>query len=183
MTSLVVLLALSSKSEARLNCEECVQEMHKLGVFAKFYGKAMTTFLEENYCPTLESEDCVHDINTHYAEWVSIIIDHFIVDGAVHMCGMMMACPAKQSYKETMVQPRALTCDECVEGLDYISRWMLDDFVVDDMVVYLEANFCLPTMQNCDRAVRIHFPAMHEMAMSEFFIPMEICQKQDFCQA
>ena len=34
---------------------------------------------------------------------------------------------------------------------------MLDDFVVDDMVVYLEANFCLPTMQNCDRVSKISF--------------------------
>merc|ERR1711953_1164953 len=106
MSSLVVLLALSSNSEARLQCDDCVQEMHKLGVLVKFYGEAMSQ--------------------------------------------MMMACPAK-GYKATMFEAKELGCDECVEGLEFISRWMLDEFVVDDMVVYLEANFCLPDMQMCDR--------------------------------
>ena len=36
------------------------------------------------------------------------------------------------------------------------SRWMLDEFVVDDMVVYLEANFCLPDMQMCDKVMYIY---------------------------
>merc|ERR1711922_43089 len=97
---------------------------------------------------------------------LGVVIDHFIVDGAVHMCQMMMACPAK-SYKATMFETKELGCDECIEGLEFISRWMLDEFVVNDMVVYLEANFCLPDM--------------HNMAMTQFFIPQEICQKQQVC--
>ena len=33
----------------------------------KFYGKAISQYLEENYCPTLDSPDCAHDINTYYS--------------------------------------------------------------------------------------------------------------------
>merc|ERR1712049_46544 len=95
MSSLVVLLALSSNSEARLQCDDCVQEMHKLGVLVKFYGEAISQYLQENYCPTLDSEDCLHDINNFYPKLLGVVIDHFIVDGAVHMCQMMMACPAR----------------------------------------------------------------------------------------
>merc|ERR1712240_95905 len=160
--ALLVAALFSSKTEARIQCDDCVEEMHKLGNLVKFYGEDISQFLEDNYCPKL----------------LDVVIDHFIVDGAVHMCQMMMACPAKEA---AVLRSKELGCDECVEGLEFISRWMLDEFVVNDMVVYLEANFCLPDMQMCDKAVRNHFPGMHKMAMEEFFIPQKICQEQMIC--
>ena len=36
--------------------------------FAKAYGPTITKFLEDNYCPEIDSPDCAHDVNTHYPQ-------------------------------------------------------------------------------------------------------------------
>jgi hypothetical protein len=178
---IAVLLAVLAGSEARLSCEECTMEMHKLGGFVKAYAPTITQFLKDNYCPEINSPDCGNHLDEHYPKILFAVVDHFFVDRAVHMCQLMHACPYKNL--PALFVEDAFTCDDCTRGLEYIRGYMLDQYVIDEMVVYLEHNFCTPQMEGCPRDVARHFPAMHEMAMTEFFIPLDICTKAGPCQA
>ena len=183
-TTFTVLLAFFAASEAKLSCEECVNEMHHLGGFVKAYSPTITKFLQDEYCPTIDSEDCHNHLDEHYPHILEAVVRHFIIDGAVHMCQMMHACPYKNARSVlTGLKPDGFTCDDCTAGLDYIRMYMLDQFVIDEMVVYLEHNFCTPEHPNCAKDVAKFFPAMHVMAMEKFFIPLEICTKAQVCEA
>ena len=48
------------------------------------------------------------------------IINHFVVDGATHICQLMMICGVKNN--EVMSQSQAYTCEECKAGLDFVSE-------------------------------------------------------------
>merc|ERR1712223_275413 len=182
LTALTLVASLFGSSTAKLTCDECAMEMHKLGGFAKAYGPTIAKFLKESYCPTIDSPDCMHHLDRHYVQLLELIVHHFIQDGANHICAMMMLCPAR-SPRVLLTQKAAdkFTCDDCVAGLDFVQGYMLDEYVIEEFVVYLEQNFCLPDMPGCDKAVAVHFPPMHQMAMKEFFIPHDICAKADVC--
>ena len=184
-TTFAVLLAVLAASEAKLSCEECVNEMHHLGGFVKNAGPAITEFLKEEYCPTLDSEDCGHHLDEHYPHILDAVVHHFFMDRAVHMCQLMHACPYKNtpSVALTGLKPDDFTCDDCTSGLDYIRMYMLDQFVIDEMVVYLEHNFCTAEHKDCAKDVARHFPAMHVMSMEKFFVPLEICTNAQVCEA
>jgi hypothetical protein len=84
----------------------------------------------------------------------------------------MMECGAKR-----------YTCDECIYGLEYVERYLEDDIMINEMVVYLEQQFCLSSWEGCKEGVPEHFPHMHRMAMDKFFIPTEICMQEPVCGA
>merc|ERR1719391_458370 len=108
----VLLLGLVGGGMGKLTCPECVVEMHKLGVFVKEYGPYISKFLAENYCPTVNSPDCEHHLEKHYVTMLGMVTNHFIVDGAMHICQMMMTCEAK-----TLDEPPKpdFSCRDCVE--------------------------------------------------------------------
>ena len=98
-----------------------------------------------------------------------------MIDGATHICQLMMLCGVKNE--------RAYTCDECIAGLDFVQgyehilptllksynflRYLLDDMEIREFTVYLEQNFCLPTNDRCPTWIMNNFPTMHRMAMEK----------------
>merc|ERR1712059_201565 len=182
MRSLVLLLlcltsTLAAPDTRALTCSECVAEMHKLRGIIRLAAKDIEAYLIENYCPTLpdDSHACEHDIALHYVQMLYTIIDHFFVDGAVHICETMGACE---------VRDREYTCEECVEGLEWVKMYMEDPIMVAEYTIYLEQNFCNSGMPfNCKEVVAVHFPPMHNMAMDRFMIPQEICNQEPVCGA
>eukprot|EP00091_Calanus_sinicus_P020227 TRINITY_DN541_c0_g1_i15.p1 TRINITY_DN541_c0_g1~~TRINITY_DN541_c0_g1_i15.p1 ORF type:complete len:189 (-),score=61.61 TRINITY_DN541_c0_g1_i15:3-569(-) len=162
----------SAAPDARFSCSECVDEMHKLGGMVKYGAKDIMDYLTANYCPTLpeDSHACEHDLSRHYIGMLYTIVNHFFVDGAVHICQTMGVCDA-----------RRYTCEECVEGLEWVEGYLEDPIMVAEYVVYLQQNFCTSDMHHCHDTVAAHFPAMHDMAMEKFFIPTEICNQEPVC--
>ena len=68
------------------------------------------------------------------------------------------------------------TCNECVEGLQFVEAYMNDPLWVNEYTLYLELNFCASHQPpHCPDMVKRHFPAMHAMAMEEFFVPESLC--------
>ena len=59
------------------------------------------------------------------------IINHFFVDGAQHICLAWGVC-----------HPRAdlsyITCEECVEGMEWVQAYMTDPLWVAEYTLYLE---------------------------------------------
>ena len=45
------------------------------------------------------------------------IVNHFIIDGATHICQLMEICGVKNQIE------KAYTCDECVKGLDFVQAY------------------------------------------------------------
>merc|ERR1712106_528578 len=176
MGFLLVCLASSSSAapDARFSCSECVEEMHGLALLMKYAAQDIMNYLTANYCPTLPEEDhaCEHDLSKHYIGMLFTIVNHFFVDGAVHICQTMGVCDA-----------RRYTCEECVEGLEWVEMYLEDPIMVAEYVVYLQQNFCTEDMHFCHQNVETHFPAMHDMAMEKFFIPTEICNQEPVCGA
>ena len=66
------------------------------------------------------------------------------------------------------------TCEECVQGLEWVEAYLEDPIMSAEFVVYLQQNFCTNDMRHCHENVANHFPAMHAMAMEKFFIPTEV---------
>merc|ERR1739838_907659 len=180
--ALVLLLAVvgaMGAPDTRFRCEECVDEMHKLGGLVKYVAEDIQSYLIANYCPTLESLDdqalCEEYLAGYYAGphgMLFAIVNHFFVDGAVHICQTMGVCDA-----------RRYTCEECVEGLEWVEAYMEDPLMVSEYVVYLQQNFCTEDMYFCHQNVETHFPPMHAMAMEKFMIPIEICNTEPVCGA
>ena len=97
MLKLVLLLSVASLGSA-LNCEECVREMHGLSFLIKQGAPAMQAYLTENYCPGLEGheEQCENDLTRNYIQMLFMVVQHFFVDGAQHICEAWNFCPVPQ---------------------------------------------------------------------------------------
>merc|ERR1712071_525059 len=179
MKAVLLLLLISvvgtmAAPDPRFTCSECVDEMRKLGHLVKEGAKDINAYLTDNYCPTLDDPEdqavCGEYLGRYYVEGLYAIVNHFFVDGAVHICQTMGVCDA-----------RRYTCEECVEGLKWVEGYMEDPLMVAEYVVYLEQNFCLD--ETCKEGVKRHFASMHAMAMEKFMIPQEICNNEPVCGA
>merc|ERR1712055_1213206 len=171
-------------------CSECVDEMHGLGWMVKKGAGTIMEYLQANYCPTLGDEDggvefCRENLAEYYTYMLFAVVEHWFVDGAIHVCQTMGVCDAKASgyLPPSHPESRRYTCEECVEGLDWVKAYMEDPIIVAEMVVYLEQNFCLDEWELCKPGVVRHFPPMHAMAMEKFMIPVEICNQEPVCGA
>merc|ERR1711990_685323 len=87
MLKLVLLLSVASLGSA-LNCQECVREMHSLGFLVKQASLDIMAYLTANYCPGLtgHEEQCENDLTRNYVGMLWMIVEHFFVDGAQHIC-------------------------------------------------------------------------------------------------
>merc|ERR1712007_91619 len=148
--------AVFTAPEARFTCEECVREMHGLAAMVKMGAIPIHDYLRDNYCPTLDSTAA----------------QHFCEDGGLHVCQTAGTC-----------QAREYTCEECVQGLQWVEAYLEDPIMVAEFRIYLEQNFCLSggEWEDCKQLVEEHFTAMHNMAMEKFFIPQEICNQEPVC--
>merc|ERR1719317_1645623 len=59
-------------------------------------------YLTANYCPTLpeDSEACDHDISRGDVGMLYSIVNHYFVDGAVHVCQTMGVCDARSPHTD-----------------------------------------------------------------------------------
>merc|ERR1739842_27428 len=162
----------SGAPDPRFSCHECTDEMHKLGFMVKYAAKDIMEYLTANYCPTLpeDSHACEHDISRWYVGMLYTVVNHYFVDGAVHVCQTMGVCDARE-----------YTCEECVQGLEWVEAYLEDPIMIAEFVVYLQQNFCTSDMHHCHENIATHFPPMHDMAMEKFFIPTEICNQEPVC--
>merc|ERR1712228_104631 len=173
------------------SCSECVDEMHKLGWMVKMGAVPIHDYVAANYCPTLGEDQgwCEEALSRYYVGMLYAVVEHYFVDGAVHVCQTGGACDAKSSGYLSPSHPgsREYTCDECIQGLEWVEAYIEDPIMIAEYVVYLEQNFCLSgghhDQDKCKRLVVEHFANMHTMAMEKFFIPTEICMNEPVCGA
>merc|ERR1711874_216538 len=171
----LVLASAFAAPDSRFTCSECVNEMRHLGHHVYEGAHPIHDYLVANYCPTVHDQEfCVERLSRYYIHMLFAIVNHYFVDGALHICQTMGTCAPRN---------RKYTCDECVEGLEWVEVYLKDPIIVAEYVVYLEHNFCLDEWTDCREHVKNDFPAMHEMAMQKFFIPVEICNREPECGA
>ena len=60
-----------------------------------------------------------------------MIINHFFVDGAQHICLAWGVCHPRQDLSY-------ITCEECVEGMEWVQAYMTDPLWVAEYTLYLE---------------------------------------------
>jgi len=157
--------------DPRFTCSECVDEMHHLGFLVKQGAEAMSGYLAANYCPTLDdAQDCEASITVFYPYMLSAVVQHYFVDGAVHVCQTMGICEARE-----------YTCEECVQGLEWVEAYLEDPIMIAEMTLFLRHSFCIDEWENCRENVAVHFKPMHEMTMEKFMIPTEICNSEPVC--
>merc|ERR1712012_663183 len=159
---------------AMIGCDECVHEMRKMGDIIRHHAPGIEERVRQNYCPSLGEEllqDCEEHLAHSYLAMLNMIVQHFFVDGAQHICQAWGAC---HPYKA--VKPREFTCAECVEGMEFVEAYMRDPLWVAEYTLYLEQNFCVHDQgdMKCVDMVKTHFPPMHEIAMGAFD-PQNIC--------
>merc|ERR1712141_365574 len=179
MFKLGLLLVLATSSQA-LNCNECINEMHGINMIIKHGAPEIMGFLKENYCPTLDGEEnvqmCLSNRTEFYVEMLWMIVEHFFVDGAQHICQAWGFC-------DVAMDTFPYTCEECVEGLEVVGAYMTDPLWVAEYTLYLEQNFCVGHSERCVPAVKAHFPPMHAMTVEQFWKPAELCGMQEVCGA
>merc|ERR1711950_112426 len=73
--------------EARFSCSECVDEMHKLGWMVKMGAVPIHDYVSANYCPTLGEDQawCEEALSRFYVGMLFAVVEHYFVDGAVHV--------------------------------------------------------------------------------------------------
>merc|ERR1711909_69700 len=171
---LPLIAAASAAPEARFSCEECVREMHGLAAMVKMGAISIHDYLRDNYCPTLESTAdqhfCEDSLSKYYIGMLFGVVEHYFVDGALHVCQTAGTCSARE-----------YTCDECIQGLEWVEMYLEDPIMIAEFRIYLEQNFCLSDWDDCKQLVEEHFTPMHVMAMEKFFIPTEICMQEPVC--
>merc|ERR1712112_411817 len=155
----------------KFSCQECVDEMNDLAYLIQAGAPAIEAYLAANYCPTIEDPEnrCEEDLSHGYSLMLSAIVNHYFVDGALHICQIGGRCDAQREY----------TCDDCKEGLRWVEMYMEDPIQVSEYTLYLIQHVC--TDERCQNVVAEHFPPMHYMAMEKFMIPDEICNQEDVC--
>merc|ERR1712241_63993 len=178
------------------SCSECVHEMHKLGWMVRQGAVPIHDYVAANYCPTLGEDQgwCEENLSRYYVDPVNVeegmlfaLVEHYFVDGAVHVCQTGGACEAKSSDHLPPSHPESgeYTCEECIQGLEWVEAYIEDPIMIAEYVVYLEQNFCQSGhgWEHCQELVVEHFANMHNMAMERFFIPTEICMNEPVCGA
>merc|ERR1711894_817057 len=107
--------------EPRIACEECMAEMHVLGRIVKMSAAEIEEYLNDNYVAMLQ-----------------MIVNHFFVDGAGHICLAWGVCQPKEvAALIGNKQPRPFTCPECVEGMEMVQAYMTDPLWISEYTVYL----------------------------------------------
>merc|ERR1711992_470852 len=121
--------------EGRFSCSECVDEMHKLGWMVKMGAVPIHDYIAANYCPTLGDQQgwCEEKVSRYYVGMLFAIVEHYFVDGAIHVCQTGGACDAVKEY----------TCDECIQGLDKCKRLVVEHFA--NMHMMAMEKFFIPT--------------------------------------
>merc|ERR1712168_1241542 len=116
-------------------------------ILIKAGAPAIHDYLVANYCPTLnenEQDMCVDDLSRYYIGMLHVIVENFFEDNAVHVCQVAGNCEAMQ---------RRYTCEECIEGLEWVEAYMEDPIMVAEYTIYLEQNFCLDEWEGCKELV------------------------------
>jgi len=183
---LVLSLLAGINANLRMDCSECLDEMHGLNQLIQMGGQTIEDFLITNYCPTVSPDpnshiQCERDLAGNYVILLEMVVEHFFVEGAEHICKAMGVCPIRES--DRLPKIAEYTCQECIEGLEWVEAYMRDPLWVAEYTLYLEENFC-PTQaatQRCVDLVKEHFPPMHSMAVEEFWIPEDLCGLQPVC--
>merc|ERR1712168_501446 len=83
-------------------------------------GPMIHDYLVANYCPTLDEDEvdmCVEDLSRWYIGMLHAIVENFFEDNAVHICQTAGLCEAWH---------RRYTCEECIEGLEWVEAYMED---------------------------------------------------------
>merc|ERR1712062_595467 len=159
MKAVLVLSVLASAFAApdtRFLCSECVDEMHNLGFLVRAGAHDIRDYLAANYCPTVEEgqqDFCVEKLARYYIGMLDAIVHHYFMDGAVHVCQTMGVCDAFRSGR--------YTCEECVQGLEWVEAYIEDPIMIAEYVIYLEQNFCQDGWEGCKEHAIQDFPAMH----------------------
>merc|ERR1712026_531677 len=85
-------------------------------------------------------EQCENEMVGNYVQALFMVVQHYFVDGAAHICQAAGICDVKGLWEP---QPRPYTCEECVQGLELVGQYMVDPLWVADFTLYLELNFCV----------------------------------------
>merc|ERR1712107_927202 len=118
--------------DTRFLCSECVDEMHNLGFLVRAGAHDIRDYLAANYCPTVEANQqdfCIEKLARYYIGMLDAIVHHYFMDGAVHVCQTMGVCDAFMSGR--------YTCEECVQGLEWVENYIEDPIMIAEYVVYL----------------------------------------------
>ena len=178
---LVSVLSLTTgvPSQPSISCSECTSEMESLGQLVRQGAHTIQQFLISEYCPGLaSSQHCEDLLVKNYVPMLELVVDHFFVEGAEHICSAWGVCGGKEGA-------RAYTCSECMEGLEWVGGYLTDPMWVAEYSLYLQDNFC-PGQSHpsqCVDLVRLHFPPMTALTVSSLWRPDYLCHIQGVCSS
>merc|ERR1711997_1244915 len=142
-------------------CEECVYELRVFSRTVFESNDDIAAYVRDHWCPAVLPNDptCQNHIETEYPKMLDDVVLHFFLD---------------VSHK----RPREYTCQECIQGMEYIEKVMKDPLFVDQMVYRLKTNYCFinaADYNQCVSDVTAYFPSMHRMAANHFLNPVDMC--------
>merc|ERR1719186_2500711 len=101
-------------------------------------------------------------------------------------CEMEGVCPVKETREALWMTPsvREYTCEECIQGMNYVEALMKDPLFMDMMVLRLKQSYCYlqDNEAKCQADVEEFFPSMHSAVVNHFLNPVDICAGQPACQ-
>merc|ERR1711890_99331 len=121
-------------------------QMHGLAAMVKMGAIPIHDYIRDNYCPTLDSTAAQHfcedSLSKYYVGMLFAFVEHWFVDGALHVCQTAGTCDARE-----------YTCDEGIQGLEWVEAYLEDPIMIAEFRIYLEQNFCLSDWDDCKQLV------------------------------
>ena len=79
---------------------ECIQQIRILFCFQ--------AYLQEFYCPTVDGDigRCKENIAGQYPAMLEMVVNHYFVDGAIHICMAWGVCMPKNAAELIGKEPR-----------------------------------------------------------------------------
>ena len=65
------------------SCDECLETIPLIGTWIHESAGTIASWLEENYCPTVEDEECALHVNEMYPTMLEMIAEEFIILNSV----------------------------------------------------------------------------------------------------
>merc|ERR1712165_455913 len=182
-----ILLALSAFNVRNLReeftCQECVYELRVFSRTVFESNDDIAAYVRDHWCPAVLTNDpsCHNHIETEYPKMLDDVILHFFLDGALSWCQAEGICGVGATVDLLDIshkRPREYTCQECIQGMEYIERLMKDPLFVDEMVYRLKTNYCFinaADYNQCISDATAYFPSMHRMAANHYLNPVDMC--------
>merc|ERR1712012_231477 len=155
MKILIAFLSLAACSKA-LECEECIEGMGLYPDAILSLGDALNETLYTKYCH--QPDDPCY-IDQFINDWLPPVLTEFVAGQGETVCSNLGLCGVI----------RSVTCEECLNTLHALARWLESEEQIVLHVAFLQAGLCAGD-EECGSRVADNYPDLMKHTAQNFIV-------------